>query len=271
MVVLAAAAAALAALAALYNAPSETPLSPANTGPSGGSLLAGLGYRPALDRGSLECRPGLAVIAPYDGQEWLPSWAVDCASRGAVVIILDERGLLGQALALLGIPIEASNASVLDEVVRLDSRFEPLADFTAWGGRFTVAMGEPRPVAGPGGGPLEALTSPWSYVDEDGDTYYSFGEPLGPAGVAASVELDAGGVVAVVGDWDFASNRLAGLPGNRGLLEAVPGEERVVLLDGLDVPAWERLKLAGARAGWARLAAATLAGFALAAAASRRA
>ena len=270
MAVLAGAAAALAALAALYNAPSSTPLSPLNTGPLGGSVLAGLGYRPVLDHEGLECRPGLVVIAPYVGQEWLPSWAVDCASRGAVVVILDDGGLLGGGLTLLGVPLEVGNATVLDEVERLGSRFEPIANFTAWGRAFRVAMGEPRPVTGPAGGPLEALTSLWSYVDEDGDTYYSFGEPLGPATVASSVEVGQG-VLAVVGDWDFAANRLAGLPGNRGLLQSLPGEDRVVLLDGLGAPAWERLRLAGGESGWLRLAVASLAGVALAAAAARRA
>lgn len=213
-------------LAVAAAAPTRTELSVYNTGWNGLSRLAG-DLKAAVLSNLTEARgldPGsTAIIAPLT-RPLTPGEVEALANytmRGGLLVVLDEEGYSTPLLEALGVGIRVqANATVLDQVFNVNgSRFHPLAS-TPQGG-FTVALDEPRPLAvGPGAGVL-LETSPYSYIDEDGDGSYTPGEPLGPVPVAAEAEAGQGRVV-VIADTGAFMNHLypANAPFIRRLVDA---------------------------------------------------
>ena len=111
-----------------------------------------------------------------------------------------------------------TGVGVLDEVFKYGDRFEVRARHGVGGGGYLRLDGASAIDAGGAG--VVAWTSPFSYLDLDGDGYYSPGEPMGVQPVAVKIPYGAG-VVYVVGDLDMATNRLVGEADNPGFLRGI--------------------------------------------------
>lgn len=227
---------ALAALAAVglalaAAAPTRTELSIYNTGWNGLSklardlnpiILSNLTEAGGLDPGSTALiAPLTRPLAPVE-VEVLANYTLG----GGLLVVLDEQGYSAPLLAALGVAARVeANATVLDQVYNLNgSRFHPIAEPPSGG--FRVALDKPRPIEARAGVEVLLETSPYSYIDADGDGVYTPGEPLGPAPVAVTAVAGAGELV-LVADTGVAMNHL--YPVNAPFLRHVIGDRQPAL------------------------------------------
>jgi len=199
--VAATAAAALLAAALAAAAAPEGPLYLASDSPEGLSWMLSLGAKPVYSTRDLE-PGGLLIVLPGSR---LPSDAIaGYAVNGTVLLLASPE--------IAGIPCTLGEGRVLDEIVKAWDRRVPLAR----GPLGSAALIEPPPLHC--AGPTEAIleTSPFSYLDLDGDGYYTPGEPLGPFTVAARL-----GNMVVSSSPSIVYNAVADY--NRGLLLALAG------------------------------------------------
>lgn len=208
------------ALSLAFYAPTPTPLSPYNTGAGGSSGLVGL-LGASVFRVS-EGVPGGAgtviVLAagPLEGE------AVDrylgFVEAGGVLVVFDEEGYSNPLLSRAAPGASVTGVGVLDEVYKYGDRGEIRARHGLAGGGYLHLDGASAVEAG--GADVVAWSSTFSYLDLDGDGYYSPGEPLGRQPVAIRVGYGEGAIY-VVGDLDVASNRLVGDAGNPVFLRSL--------------------------------------------------
>ena len=225
--------AALAAvgLALAAAAPTSTELSIYNTGWDGLSRLAtdlGPAILSNLTQASSLDPASTALIVPLIRP--LTAAEVEALSNytlsGGLLVILDEAGYSAPLLEALGVGVRVEvNATVMDQVVNLNgSRFHPLAEQP--GGGLRVALDKPRPLEVTRGSDVLLETSPYSYIDIDGDGYYTPGEPLGPVPVAVRARVGLGEVV-VIADTGFVMNYL--YAENAAFIHAVIGDRAPAL------------------------------------------
>ncbi|MEB3845475.1 MAG: DUF58 domain-containing protein [Desulfurococcales archaeon] len=221
----------LAATSALLYFPSTTPLSPWNTGGNGlSSLVNNLGFKPVLNPEPGTCNT--TILVPLT-QELSDSQALNLsqlATCGARIVIADSNGYSRPLLEKLGIYVGFTDYQVMDEVSKYKSRWIPVGTIDA-STRLRIAVPNAtyievytKPDV------LEAKTSRYSYVDVDGDGYYTTQDDMGSFTVAVGWRAGKG-VVILVPSVTFLSNRYIHAADNTAFLEWVSnGTSREIML-----------------------------------------
>jgi len=208
----------LSAFSVILYAPSSSPLSPWNTGSLGMSeLVQRTGA--SIDRNLTGIQCGSAVVMVLErpmSQEEMN--AVErMLSCGSTVVLGDSEGYSKELLSSLGIPAELSGP-VLDEVSGLGSRWVIRTETTG-SLRITVAVPNATAIAsGKAPDALEAYTSSYAYIDENGNGFYDVGEPMGRFLILAGWKVGGGELILIPSEL-FFSNEYVGLEGNLELLE----------------------------------------------------
>ena len=208
------------ALSLVFYAPTSTPLSPYNTGGGGSSRLVGLlgaGVFRVSDRVPADAGTIIVLAAgPLSGEA--VERYLGFVEGGGVLVVFDEEGYANPLLSRVAPGASVTGVRVLDEVYKYGDRAKIRAQHGLAGGGYLRLDGASAVEAG--GAAVVAWSSMFSYLDLDGDGYYSPEEPLGWQPVAIRAGYGEG-VVYVVGDLDMATNRLVGEAGNPVFLRSL--------------------------------------------------
>lgn len=201
----------ISSVALIINLPTETPYSPFNVGVNGysgvvellhTSIAYGLGDVPKGFKGS--------VLLPLTKELVLHDYGVikELVEGGVNLVILDEFGYSNNLLKYLGVNAVVVSGVVLDEVFRGSSRYYPLVKSSFSGRSLELITCRPAYIeVFDSSYSFIGTTSNYSYVDLNGDGYYSLGEVMKPYVIIYSRRLGNGSIT-VVADLDVLSNEL---------------------------------------------------------------
>jgi len=170
--------------------------------------------------------PGvLLVIGPSRGFE---SWEVEVLrgflERGGVIVVMEDYGGVGYSLASsLGLNVKPFEGALVDPMFYYRDYMLPRVTF--WGNisayfNYGTALREYN-------GVCIATSSPYSFIDVNGNYVYDSGEPVGPFCVAVEVRVGSGSLI-LVADSSIAINSMVEL--NRELLERLLGRGPIYIL-----------------------------------------
>ncbi|WP_440060227.1 DUF4350 domain-containing protein [Thermogladius sp. 4427co] len=173
--------ASLVALSVIVLTPSPEPYSIANNGPEGLSTLYNT-FRPVivLDYSKLssveQSKTVLILVPDHDISPRELSYISDFIGKGGLVITS-----LGPAsirlLEYLNVSIEYSNHLLLDEVSKLNNRFEPVVFYTTL--NLSIVLKDAHPLTTWGSsGECVVYSSPFSYIDLNDNGYYDLNETV---------------------------------------------------------------------------------------------
>ena len=155
---------------------------------------------------------------------------------GGILVIMDETGIVNNALQMLGVQVRVDGHAMLDTVFYYNSwRIPKIMDLM--GGALTDSVGTlimdiPSILIlqeGSRGVRVLAYSSSFSFLDLDGDGEPSSGEPYGPFPVAVEVGYSEGRVI-LIPDSSLFINGVVDLAGNLQLMENILGG-RIAILD----------------------------------------
>lgn len=220
--------AAAAGLVAASLTSSTRPYSVYNTGGDGASNLAGLpGVMVVADLSGLQgFNPASHVLITGRENPLTPAEAgylKGFAEKGGVVIAYGSRGFTESLLEALGVGAGVKGA-VYDPVYNAGDQGLVNASTVFCGTR--VVLEEPYSVSPIGAAAAAAWSSPFSYIDVDGDGSYSPGEPIGSSVVAVRVDVGGGVIIVFPARGVFANSVLHY---NKGLLDCVAAGRRVLV------------------------------------------
>lgn len=237
--------------------PSTAEHSVANEGGSGLSRLARAGgaslVLSASDLGRLDPSKYVLVLSEGDRSRLPIDSVAEFVRDGGVVVAWYGRYSLELA-ERLGAPLRVSGAPVLDEVAKYGDRFTPLAFLEGNASGPAFALRRPRALeSAPPGVACLLATSPFSFLDEDGDGLYQVGERMGSFCVAVEVESNRGALVLFLSENSLANDLFDANRAVLGLL--APGRGIAVDQSVQAENPLELLKILGTRAEfkWAML------------------
>ncbi|MEM2757728.1 MAG: hypothetical protein QW596_04730, partial [Sulfolobales archaeon] len=129
----------------------------------------------------------------------------DLLSSGSTVVILDEYGYSNNLLKYLGLDALVVNHVVLDEVFKYGNREYPL--LRLGGTELNLTTYGPTYIYVSDSSFVVAETSKYSYIDLNGDGYYSLGESMKSYPVVVQFYVGRGRLV-LISDLDVISNGL---------------------------------------------------------------
>ncbi len=155
---------------------------------------------------------------------------------GGILVIMDETGVANYMLELLGVQVRVDGYTMLDPVFYYNSwRIPKITNLRS--GSLTDNVGEivmdiPSILIiqdGSRGVRILAYSSSFSFLDLDGDSEPSDGEPYGPFPVAAEIQY-GGGRIILFSDSSLFINGVIDLGGNLQLLKNIL-DGRIAILD----------------------------------------
>lgn len=201
----------ISSVALLINLPTETLYSPFNSGVSGYSGVMELLYS-SVAYGLSDIPKGFngSILLPLTRDLVIHDYVVikELVEGGVNLVVLDEYGYSNKLLNYLGVNAVVVSGVVLDEVFKGFSRYYPLIKFSLDSKSLELTTYRPAYVeVFDGDYSLIATTSNYSYVDVDGDGYYSVGEVMKPYIIVYSRRLGNGSIT-IITDLDVLSNEL---------------------------------------------------------------
>lgn len=231
-------------LATVINMPSATPYSPFNSGSRGYSELVKLANAQLIqsisDIGGDEVgNKVLIMLATRNISSLNANLLRKLVKEGLTLILLDEHGFVNNVLENLNIEALVSNVTVLDEILKLNSRFYPVIKLHYMLGNgseiLRIATYMPAHIVfkkhSSGGefGRIKGVTSNYTYADIDGNGYYSIGEKMGSFLIVYSWSIGRGKVV-LISDLDVWSNDLIFKEDNAEFLRLLTGSKETYVL-----------------------------------------
>lgn len=241
----------IAIVGLLIELPSSAPYSIYNDGADGYSLMAEKYSVAPMTRLSSIADPGRSiVIAPL--LQSLDAKSVNeiaqFVSKNGTVLLLDESNYSKPLLKAMNISAEVLSKKVYDYILNYngDPRI-PLLNLTFNNESYRCFAYEPSAIEliVPGNETfLIANTSQFSFIDNDGNGYFSPGDSFGPLTVALGMSFGEGRVF-LIADLSFFSNGNLTLGDNEKLLSMILGnyEYRYFYMNGLSLPAFDKAKL----------------------------
>jgi hypothetical protein len=159
--------------------------------------------------------------------------------EGGTLVLMDETGAVNPILSGLGIKVSVDGHPMLDPVFYYGSWRLPKIIKVARGdltlGVENIALDLPSILNIKGSGvAVLAYSSSFSFLDLNGDSQPSAGEPMGPFPVAATATYGEGRLI-VISDSSIFLNGVIGLGDNLKLLHNIAGEKKVYV----DVGVWQ--------------------------------
>jgi hypothetical protein len=198
----------------------------------------------SLDRLPRDPAGTVLVVIPYR-----PVNAAD-ASRvrryvdgGGLAVILDDYGFGTPLLRGMGLPLRFAGEALLDPLFRHRNRWMPEATAPAEARRNAearaVVLNHATALVGVEAVSVILRSSPYSFLDRNGNGEWEPDEPRGPFAVAAHTKVGSG-AVAVVSDPSVLINSMIDLGANRSFVRRIlqlAGERPRVYLDEAHLPA----------------------------------
>ncbi|MEM2575715.1 MAG: DUF58 domain-containing protein [Sulfolobales archaeon] len=198
----------LSTLAVIVNIPTNTPYSPFNTGVNGVSKFTEYfcsNFIYSLSDVFKGFNGTIVVVLNNELQSSEYSVIEDLLSSGSTVVILDEYGYSNNLLKYLGLDALVVNHVVLDEVFKYGNREYPL--LRLGGTELNLTTYGPTYIYVSDSSFVVAETSKYSYIDLNGDGYYSLGESMKSYPVVVQFYVGRGRLV-LISDLDVISNGL---------------------------------------------------------------
>ncbi|MGC9011489.1 hypothetical protein [Thermogladius sp.] len=219
----------LTSLSVLVVAPSNMPESVVNTGEDGLSMLYSE-YNAAiiLRYSELERLDPKNTILVLTSASSLDSnglkYVADYLAKGGSVVMWVDNTAEG-FLSPLNLTITVYNGTLLDEVSKHGTRFEPVVFSRPL--NVSVVLEKPRPIEswGPGGECI-LYSSPFSYIDLNGNGFYDPGEPMDSFCVGVAFRY-LNGTVFIIPSSNIFVNNLFSL--NKDFLDEIRGGREVVI------------------------------------------
>jgi len=221
-------------LSALIYMPSTTSYSPWNNDNSGlGLLLEELHAKPVANLDSSLCNQTIILVLNgkiTEDEANNISSLVNCGSR---IVIGDSHGYSSPVLKDLGVNVVYSNYQVLDEISKYDYRWLIKTNTTGYVSEqiiipnITYIELDTKPNF------LYSKTSPFAYVDVDGNGIYSTPDKMGSYPVLAGWKIGNGSIVLIPSNL-FFTNKYLNLSSNaRLILSLSKGSNLYVYLNTL--------------------------------------
>ena len=155
---------------------------------------------------------------------------------GGTLVLMDETGAVNPILSGLGLDVAVNGSHMLDPVFYYRSWRMPKIIKVGDGlGVGEIALNLPSTLDIKGQGPtVLAYSSSFSFLDLDGDSEHSAGEPTGPFAVAAMIAYGKGRII-LFSDSSIFLNSVIGLGYNLKLLHNIAGGRKVFV----DVGVWQ--------------------------------
>jgi len=188
--------------------PTSTPYSPYNSGEQGLSRFI---QEAGLSVCSLPDIHGFDTVVIVVNRRVTDSEAIvlkDFVARGGRLIVFDEEGYFNNVSSMLGVNVVVVNKTVVDEVFKHDNRFHVVGSCSVDKG-LRIVFYKPSYIVIHGQNKANVLvrSSVYSYIDVDGNGYYTPGEPIGS--VYMGVEFHVGnGSLVIISDRDVAVNSI---------------------------------------------------------------
>jgi hypothetical protein len=159
--------------------------------------------------------------------------------EGGTLVLMDETGAVNPILSGLGMKVSVDGHPMLDPVFYYGSWRLPKIIKVASGdltsGVQNIALNLPSILNIKGSGvAVLAYSSSFSFLDLDGDSQPSAGEPMGPFPIAATAAYGNGRLI-IISDSSIFLNGVIGLGDNLKLLRNIAGEKKVYV----DVGVWQ--------------------------------
>jgi hypothetical protein len=154
--------------------------------------------------------------------------------EGGTLVLMDETGAVNPILSGLGLDVAVDGRPMLDPVFYYGSwRMPKITKVGHELGVENIALNLPSTldIKGPGLKVL-AYSSSFSFIDLDGDSETSPGEPTGPFAVAAMTAYGKGRII-IFSDSSIFLNSVIGLGDNLKLLHNIAGDKKVFVDAGV--------------------------------------
>lgn len=158
-------------------------------------------------------------------------------SKGGLIVVADDFGTANELLEALGIPLRLNGSLLVDPLFKERASYIPrVACVGSLPGveEAELVLNYATVVSGSGLKPL-ALSSPFSFLDVDGDLELDKGEPRGPFVVAAEMPYGRGTII-VVSDSSLLINSMLNLAANAEFAEHLLAGREVLLDESHWVP-----------------------------------
>ncbi|MCE4600956.1 MAG: DUF58 domain-containing protein [Desulfurococcales archaeon] len=241
----------LSLLSGLLYAPSPTPYSPWNEGPSGTSLLlSNLSATPTGDLDERLCNSTVVIVLRENMTRHDVNWTQGLLECGSRIVLGDSKGHSLDLLNSLGLLASYTNATILDEVAKYRYRWILETRVSLNSREYVLAVPNVTYTSiSPDPDFLAARTSPYAYVDLDGNGYYSVNEPMGSYYVVMGYRVGNGTLILVPSTLYF-TNKYMNISDNLEFLQAIANGSKIYIYTGsLGLSSMDRVK--GALYKWA--------------------
>ncbi|WFO74574.1 hypothetical protein J4526_05680 [Desulfurococcaceae archaeon MEX13E-LK6-19] len=211
--------------------PTTTSFSPYNTYGDGLSVFVNdIGVKPNIvNTDDIGCKV-LIVVAEKPLDEDKINIYENFVAKGGTLIVFDDAGYTNNLFSKLGLGITIVNKTVLDEVFKEDDRFHVKARYSIDSYHGYVILYKPGFIE------ISDLTnkrvilysSSYSYVDMDGNGYYTVGEPIGQKYLGVEAASGKGRII-VIADKDIVTNSIIVLENNTLFTKELIGQEDTCL------------------------------------------
>ncbi|MEM3466868.1 MAG: DUF4350 domain-containing protein [Metallosphaera sp.] len=156
--------------------------------------------------------------------------------NGGTVVLMDETGVSNRLLESLNINIRIENHPMLDPVFYEGSwKLPKITSLKSWlSSANEIVMNMPSTLEVGSNTTVIAYSSPFSFLDLNGDGEYTLGEPVGPFPVAAEAAFSRGKII-VFADSSMFLNSMIEKGGNLKLLKNLVGDKMMVV----DTSLWQ--------------------------------
>ncbi|MGC9090126.1 MAG: DUF4350 domain-containing protein [Fervidicoccaceae archaeon] len=152
--------------------------------------------------------------------------------RGGSVVVMDDFGTANSLLMMLGVDTRLNGSLLMDPLYMYRNPALPLVRFNLKGEEMNVYFNYATVLEGTDDGKCIAYSSPFSFLDLNGNGKKDPEEPYGPFCVAESLKNFQGRLI-VISDSSVFINSMLDKGDNERLLDALVGNGRAFLLTGL--------------------------------------
>ncbi|MBO3798451.1 MAG: DUF4350 domain-containing protein [Thermoproteota archaeon] len=220
--------------------PSSRDYAPDNPYWNGFTRLAGIVNATFKNAGETVLDPGLTILFIIGPEENITDSHVSLVKafleNGGTVVLMDETGVSNRLLESLNIDIKIGNRPMLDPVFYEGSwRLPKTTGLKSWmSSAGEIVMNTPSTLEPGLNTMVIAYSSPFSFLDLNGDGEYTSGEPSGPFPVAAEAAFSRGRII-VFTDSSMFLNSMVEKGGNMKLLKNIVGDGVMVV----DTSLWQ--------------------------------